>query len=58
VDPGFFESALGEPRALRRRVKLEEEDWEAVTEREDEPPLATRSYLECFFIDPLYAFRP
>src|SRR3954468_9791042 len=51
---GFFESVLGEPPALRRRFELDEKDWGAVADDDSEPPLVTRSYVESFFIDPLY----
>jgi hypothetical protein len=53
----FFESVLGEPPAMRRRFQSEQVDWAAVDDDETEPPLVTRSFLECFFIDPLYCVQ-
>src|SRR3954470_14455451 len=48
----FFESVLGEPPAIRRRFERDLPDWTAVEDWDREPPRVTRSFVECFFIDP------
>jgi hypothetical protein len=53
----FFESVLGEPPAMRRRFDINEEDWGAVEDDETDPPIVTRTYLECFWIDRDYCVQ-
>lgn len=50
----FFESVLGEPPAMRRSFEREQPDWHQVDDDQTDPPLVTRHFVECFFIDPLY----
>lgn len=42
---------------MRRRFDIEEEDWTAVEDDESDPPLVTRTYLECFWIDRDYCVQ-
>jgi len=54
----FFESVLGEPPAIRRRLEIEQPDSSAVDDDDEtEPPLVTRTYLECFWIDRDYCVQ-
>jgi hypothetical protein len=50
----FFESILGEPPAIRRSFECEQPDWGTVENDDDEPLMVKRSYVECFWIDPLF----